>query len=295
MKYFLYTIILTLFANFAQAQTGYYNYVQVSEALRVAGSSAQGIYGRAGAGVPSPLNNTSNQSLFLWNAPRGSFYSGYYLTTDITTDLNTRMQSVGLGYRAVPKSNFATAIGFNARAFTYAIAMGSNAEATGNHSVAIGSNSKAEALYAFAAGRNARASYRSSTALGEATLADANFAFAAGENSWAKGVGSVALGLSSEAFGAASFASGDYTRAAGEVSFAHGRGIEALHYGTFAVGLFNEPHSSIGANHSTRPLFVVGNGTSEFHLSNALEVRANGEVHIQKIPPKGGISMGNFQ
>lgn len=149
-----------------------------------------------------------------------------------------------------------------------------------------------------------------SMAVGHATYASGTISFSGGQYSYATGIrsfafgndtyangsDSAALGAATSAMGARSFAFGFLTMAEGDASTAGGRSTRAYHHQSFVVGQFNDPLLSISdRGHISRPLFVVGNGTSVANRSNALEVRANGEVHIQKIPPKGGISMGNFQ
>lgn len=154
---------------------------------------------------------------------------------------------------------------------------------------------------------------------GTIRLADRRGGVAIGEMASAVGHGSVAAGLGAEAYGGAvalgdgvvaqglgSLAVGKGSRALGKESVALGRGTVASHAGTTVVGQFNQEEIHLGPDSSRRPLFVVGAGTSPSQRSNALVVRANGDVVIGSAMeiradgtviltrPQGDISMGPY-
>ncbi len=163
-------------------------------------------------------------------------------------------------------------------------------------SVAIGESSESNGSRSLAVGLWSMADGSDSLAVGDASYAGGSNSVAIGYGSYTGATEAAAIGAYGSATGHASFSMGSYTRAEGESSTSGGRWTIAYHHESFVVGQFNDPLTQISDRGSPdRPLLVVGNGVSTQNRSNALEVRANGEVHIQKIPPKGGISMGDFQ
>ena len=277
--------------SLAQSET--FSEVTVTERILMSGSGARGLHLTAPWLAPDPLSNSTAPGLLLWNGGRRSFFSGYYLSSDITNDLLLRNYSAAFGYRSLPKGAGAFAAGHMSVAGTASIGVGSYSEALGSESVAMGRYARAEGNRSLAIGHYAKALGVTSVALGNYAEASGANSFAVGNHSLASGSHSVSLGDSNDAVGAYSFTSGRFSWASGFASSANGYGVDASHENTFVVGRYNNPLS--GVSSSERPMFIVGNGASNTSRSNALEVRYNGEVHIQKIPPKGGISMGNFQ
>lgn len=196
----------------------------------------------------------------------------------------------GSGVEAVGYSSFAAGYGAMASGSFGSISLGYETYANGSAShsvgggaVALGYSSSAWGAGAIAAGNGALASGYGAVALG-ASSATANGAFAVGSGNQATGIGSVATGSNSQAKGI--------------YAAAHGEDLIAEYTNAFVVGLNND--ALIGEFLENRPLFIVGNGADSDSRSNALVVRANGDVHIDegelhaKVPAKGGISMGVF-
>ncbi len=134
------------------------------------------------------------------------------------------------------------------------MAMGSSSIASGDVSVAIGSNT-------FARGTN-------STTMGSSTTADAEFSTAIGNSTLASGVNSTAMGRS--------------TDASGDNSTSIGTGTTARALASLSVGSNND--SIIGSSRfawvDTDPIFIIGNGTASTSRRNAFIVAKNGETGI---------------
>ncbi len=149
----------------------------------------------------------------------------------------------------------------------HSVAMGYDTKAKGITSVAIGNSSAATADYAVALGGVAKASGIRSVAIGAGTTASNNWSIAIGSYSTASGMYATALGH-------VNTAEGNYSMALGENTTAYS-GSEVV------VGSFNStytPVSKTGWNVTDR-LFVIGNGTVSVP-HNAMTVLKNGKTGI---------------
>ncbi len=149
----------------------------------------------------------------------------------------------------------------------HSVAMGYDTKAKGITSVAIGNSSAATADYAVALGGVAKASGIRSVAIGAGTTASNNWSIAIGSYSTASGLYATALGH-------VNTAEGNYSTALGENTTAYS-GSEVV------VGSFNStytPANKTGWNVTDR-LFVIGNGTVSVP-HNAITVLKNGNTGI---------------
>ena len=111
---------------------------------------------------------------------------------------------------------------------------------------------------------------------------------ATGRDDFAAGAVTTATGGSSAAFN-------HWTMTTGYASFAAGFGTKAEAIASAAFGAFNLGGAAAGGAatwNAQDPLFEIGNGTDQWHRSNALTVYKNGTVIIPKA--QGDILMGEF-
>lgn len=97
---------------------------------------------------------------------------------------------------------------------------------------------------------------------------------------------SFAWGYEPKALGNYSAAFNFQSRAEGSLSFAAGLRNYADTYIQFALGRYNERSTgSRTAWNSSDPLFVVGNGTSNFNRNNAFTIRKDGRIGVNEATP----------
>ncbi len=174
--------------------------------------------------------------------------------------------------------------------------LGFMSSANGYYAVSMGVGTSASGTFSLATGASTSASASQSLSAGSGSTASGISSFAAGQNTHSDGRASAAFGEYTTAWGENSLALGGYTSAEGNASIAAGWGSTAYHDDSLVAGLFNDPLLQISDKDSPdRPLFLIGNGTSDSNRSNAFEVYANGDVYIERVQPRGGISMGSFQ
>lgn len=167
---------------------------------------------------------------------------------------------------------------------TMALGTGNNlGGSAANGNIAAGTFNTASGFAAFGFGSHNQATGSYTLASGRSNATSADYA--------------MAHGLNNQAIGVASHAGGNYTIASGAFSTAEGYFTTAPSYASVAFGRFNtvpagqDPNSWVASDQ----LFVIGNGTSDTSRNNALEVKKDGTVTIQKVPAKGGINMGIYQ
>ncbi len=202
---------------------------------------------------------------------------------------------------------FSVAMGLNpVAAGQSAVALGEGVDALGDGSVALGSHTSALGTGAFAAGID--------------SFANGFGSFSAGVNGYVAGPGSAALGDSNTILGHSgnfAFGSGNFIDDSGRAfAFGHantiesaadavaiGRenivgGVSAMAFGrnlrnsvfsSLVVGRYNE---LLEGNEEewdfSDPLFVIGNGLSDSHRSNALVIRKSGDTEVY-----GGLSVSD--
>jgi antitoxin component of MazEF toxin-antitoxin module len=158
-----------------------------------------------------------------------------------------------IGYQCVADGDYAQAFGYESWAYgNYSHATGYQTKVYGDYSYAEGYKSRVPAL----GGVNAVAAH----AEGYATEAGERF--------------SHAEGCGSSASGQASHAEGEFSIASGHFSHAQNWHTTAASYCQTAIGSNNV------ADTNNTYLFIIGNGSDEFNLSNALAVDWNGNVRI---------------
>ena len=145
----------------------------------------------------------------------------------------------------------------------------------------------------FAAGYNTKASGSYSSALGSQTTASGYYSTAIGEFTVASGNTAVALGSQSEASGHSSFSTGFLTNSVGDFSSSMGINTDANAYASFVIGRYNDPtYLSATSWNQADPLFIIGNGTSNFR-SNALTVLKNARTGINTTSPLAMLHVNN--
>lgn len=175
------------------------------------------------------------------------------------------------------------AMGYNTKASgRYSTAMGDYTTASGYNSTAMGYNTKASGLYSTALGGGSTASKDYSTAMGYETIASGNYSTAMGHWTSASGQLSTALGYLTTASGTCSIAFGSTTTASGRLSTAMGNNTTAPSGYETVIGSYNTEYTPKSTNSwdSNDRLFVVGNGTEDTKRSNALTILKNGDMTV---------------
>lgn len=201
---------------------------------------------------------------------------------------------------------------------TQAIAIASHAEgkakAYGSYSHAegcgiTGEENTEKGQFAHAEGYQTTASENYSHAEGYQTTASGNASHTEGMNTIASGNGAHAEGLGSKAIfngahaegaatiasGGASHAEGGTTKADGTYAHSEGRNTIADNYASHAGGKFNKQMTT-GATPSNQlgDVFVLGNGTSNSALSNALRITYQGDVYGTRAFQSSGADYAEF-
>ena len=124
-----------------------------------------------------------------------------------------------------------------------------------------------------------------STGIGYSTKAKGQFSLALGLQTSASGITSTAMGYNTTARGENAISMGSVTSALGANTTSIGFKTYAGSYGSVAMGRYNDTivNSTRTAWVSTDPLLILGNGTSDFDLHNAMVVYKNGSL-VMKNP-----------
>ena len=145
---------------------------------------------------------------------------------------------------------------------------------------------KATADCAHAEGHQTTASEQAAHAEGKKTVASSPYAHAEGDQTQATASSSHSEGYGTRASGYASHAEGGSTVASGSFTHAGGEHTKATNYAEQAIGYYNKStyveNKGQWKGDSESTLFSVGNGTSESDRKNALEVKQDGTVLVQK-------------
>ena len=145
---------------------------------------------------------------------------------------------------------------------------------------------KATADCAHAEGHQTTASEQAAHAEGKKTVASSPYAHAEGDQTQATASSSHSEGFGTRASGYASHAEGGSTVASGNFTHAGGEHTKATNYAEQAIGYYNKStyveNKGQWKGDSESTLFSVGNGTSESDRKNALEIKQDGTVLVQK-------------
>ena len=145
---------------------------------------------------------------------------------------------------------------------------------------------KATADCAHAEGHQTTASEQAAHAEGKKTVASSPYAHAEGDQTQATASSSHSEGYGTRASGYASHAEGGSTVASGNFTHAGGEHTKATNYAEQAIGYYNKStyveNKGQWKGDSESTLFSVGNGTSESDRKNALEIKQDGTVLVQK-------------
>ena len=189
----------------------------------------------------------------------------------------------GEGENTVVDGRAAHAEGNGAQATGYgAHAEGLNTKSSASYSHAEGSTTEASGDNAHAEGANTVANKPSSHAEGYSTIADGIFgAHAEGQETHASGQASHAQGLRSMATYPNSHASGVDAHAEADSAHAMGCNVYAENCRGVVIGQYNTKDSNPSRSYysSSKPAFVIGNGTSDTARSDAFKVLGNGTVY----------------
>ena len=270
----------------------------------------------------SVIPHTGPGTRFMWYPGKAALRGGQVTGTQ-WDETEIGEFSVAMGLDPVASGRSAIALGEGVDAFgAGSAAIGYHASALGAGAFAAGMDSYADGAGAFAAGVNGYVAGPASVALGgdntifgnsanvavgsENVIDDSDRAFAVGH------ANAVEMAADSMAIGRENLVSG-------VSSMALGRNLENSVFSSLVVGSHNEPLE--GSEEEWRfsdPLFVIGNGFSDNNRSNALVIRKSGdtevrgglsvtedvvisgdltisgEVTIARVPPQGGIMMGEF-
>lgn len=181
----------------------------------------------------------------------------------------------------------------------YSFAAGYNTKAKGPYSFSMGTNNLAKASYSAAFGDNCISELEGCFTSGSYSTASGFSSVAMGYQNKASGYSSVALGFLNEANEYASTAIGKYNNANGDAAFASGYSTEAnggsslsagfhTQANAFCCAVFGKYNDTVVAPMTggigTYPIFIVGNGSSDFSRTNAMTVRSDGDVSFSVQP-----------
>ncbi len=200
---------------------------------------------------------------------------------------NTKMQSSQLeniteggntGWRLLGRNpgNYGN-IGEDAVDLSENINVSATTGATGDNSLASGSQTTAFGFYSTAMGFRTTALGPAATAMGWETTASGNYSTAMGQSTEASSWNSTSMGQSTEASGVSSTSMGFQTLARA--------------YASLSLGRYND--SIAGSNPTTwveaDPLFIIGNGTSTNNRKNAVTILKNAKTGINTSTPEAGL------
>lgn len=226
--------------------------------------------------TPPPVSGAGTR--MMWYAQKGAFRAGTVQTNEWDMS-NVGINSFAAGFRS--KASGETSV-----------AIGSDCIATGLGSTAIGYGAQATGSVSAAFGNQNHANGTGSTAMGQWSNATANFATAIGYSVLASGIKSTALGSATKATGESSTAMGLGTEAKGMASTALGQGTIANGFGSLVIGMYNDTIVTAETTSSaTSPLFIIGKGAANVNRSNAMVVRKDGRVGIGTNTPGGQLEL----
>jgi len=149
----------------------------------------------------------------------------------------TGRNATAVGYEARASAEDTIAIGERANASGIsATAIGSNSQATANYAIALGDNNVASGAFSSALGDEARATDSYATAVGAFTVASSAFSTALGYKATTAGDSSVAIGNQANASALSSVAMGDHASASELSSLALGKQANASGVSAIAIG-----------------------------------------------------------
>jgi hypothetical protein len=149
------------------------------------------------------------------------------------------------------------------------------AQATNQGAIALGTNAAASGVYSFAAGYKTRAKGAYSYAFGHSSLAEGIISFAFGNNVKALGNMSTALGLNTVASGDYSTAFGNETKATSHTSVAMGLRTRATEWYSTATGCYTQANGY--ASFSTGNV-TMANGMSSFTTGSSTRAASPNSV-----------------
>jgi hypothetical protein len=155
--------------------------------------------------------------------------------------------------------------------------------ASGDKSVAIGSDTTSSSTYSTSMGHQTYAGGQSAVSMGEYTRASHYATTAMGSSTTAEASYATSMGVLTNAHGQASTAMGWGTYANGWFSTAMGEFTTAKTTHSVAIGRYNVDLGSPSGWSTwiaTDPLFIIGNGTGDGDRNNAVTVFKNGNVGI---------------
>ncbi|UTO04614.1 YadA-like family protein [Moraxella sp. FZLJ2107] len=163
-----------------------------------AGSAMMSSQAMAAAAANTPISISGNDIYIATDADGNTaFGKNAYATNPANTDATL---SLAIGANANASGNATTAVGQSSLATgDWSMAIGIGATATGSNDIAIGEGAKTSARYAVAIGKGANATGGSALAMGYESTANNSLAIALGDRSLATGYGSYAGSAGSKA------------------------------------------------------------------------------------------------
>ncbi len=232
----------------------------------------------------SVIPETGPGTRFMWYPRKAALRAGQVAGTE-WDDAEIGAFSMAMGLNPVAAGQSAIALGEGVGAFgDGSAAIGSYTSALGTGAFAAGVDSYADGAGAFAAGVNGYVVGPASAALGgDNTIFGHRDNVAIGsENLIEESYRTFTLGHANTAeFAADAIAIGRENFVGGISAIAIGRSLRNSVLSSLVVGSYNEPFEVSGEEWNfSDPLFVIGNGVSDAHRSNALVIRKSGDAEL---------------
>ena len=246
------------------------NIIADNGALKISGEDGFQVIGNYGSGDDLDLTGAGTRMFF--NPKKAAFRVGYVDGTQWNKD------SIGI---------YSFAAGYNTKAKgPYSFSMGINNLAKASYSAAFGDNCISELEGCFTSGSYSTASGFSSVAMGYQNKASGYSSVALGFLNEANEYASTAIGKYNNANGDAAFASGYSTEANGGSSLSAGFHTQANAFCCAVFGKYNDTVvAPMTGGIGNYPIFIVGNGSSDFSRTNAMTVRSDGNVGLGSTSP----------
>ncbi|OYI44661.1 adhesin [Escherichia coli] len=187
-------------------------------------------------GALANAGNDNGQGVDYGSGSAGDGWVAIGKGAKANTFMNTSGSSTAVGYDAIAEGQYSMALGRYSKALgKLSIAMGDSSKAEGANAIALGNATKATEIMSIALGDTANASKAYSMALGASSVASEENAIALGRSSVASGTDSLAFGRQSLASAANAIAIGAETEAA-ENATAIGNNAKAKGTNSMAMG-----------------------------------------------------------
>jgi len=262
-------------ALFADQSTANVGIGTTSPEFRLSVGMDGGILAKGSYGSGNTLSTTGEGARMIWYPRKAAFRAGR-----LYSDCGTYWDNDSIGDHSI-------AMGYNTRAIGAAsVAMGRGTRALGNESIAVGHRASANGDHSFATGSNSTASGENSTAIGRETTASASQSTAMGHLCTASGQNSTAMGWNTTASNNEATAIGNHTTASGSFSTSMGTSTIASGENSLAIGREIE-----AAGDYTVAIALSDQDGLQVTQNNTLSIMG-GKVGIGTTSPEFGLSVG---